>query len=293
MLGTRKAFTLIELFVVIAIIAILAAILFPVFARARENARRASCQSNLKQLSLGVMQYSQDYDEFLPSVRYPWADASGPATAWQGSYNSGTGGWATGWPDLIQPYIKSNQVMHCPSDKFAGRYASATRPIGLTSYGMNHCLNQTAPGTATACVSNHNTQNWSNPRASGISQSAIVQSSRVILLADILKFSPQYSGFTMLPAVRGSHPFYWMGPALEEAYTSGNTYGSYYQSYINAGYNENNYVFPGEQNGRHFGGANIAYVDGHVKFAKSGTRGVMWYEDGDDSSRYWAPGFSG
>jgi prepilin-type N-terminal cleavage/methylation domain-containing protein len=59
----KRGFTLIELLVVIAIIAILAAILFPVFARARENARRASCQSNLKQIALGVFMYNQDYDE--------------------------------------------------------------------------------------------------------------------------------------------------------------------------------------------------------------------------------------
>jgi prepilin-type N-terminal cleavage/methylation domain-containing protein len=63
-----SGFTLIELLVVIAIIAILAAILFPVFARARENARRASCASNLKQISLGLMQYSQDYDERFPGL---------------------------------------------------------------------------------------------------------------------------------------------------------------------------------------------------------------------------------
>jgi prepilin-type N-terminal cleavage/methylation domain-containing protein len=62
-------FTLIELLVVIAIIAILAAILFPVFARARENARRASCQSNLKQIGLGIMQYTQDYDERMPPTQ--------------------------------------------------------------------------------------------------------------------------------------------------------------------------------------------------------------------------------
>ena len=98
-----KGFTLIELLVVIAIIALLAAILFPVFARARENARRASCQSNLKQIALGVTQYVQDYDEKLPFVEI--------------------GGGTTGvtfsnylvWVDVLQPYMKSVQIFRCPS----------------------------------------------------------------------------------------------------------------------------------------------------------------------------------
>jgi len=90
----HNAFTLIELLVVIAIIAILAAILFPVFARARENARRSSCQSNLKQIGLGILQYAQDYDETLPYSR----------------------NIAVPWQLAIQPYVKSTQLMKCPSN---------------------------------------------------------------------------------------------------------------------------------------------------------------------------------
>jgi prepilin-type N-terminal cleavage/methylation domain-containing protein/prepilin-type processing-associated H-X9-DG protein len=96
----RRAFTLIELLVVIAIISLLAAILFPVFARARENARRASCQSNLKQLGLGIAQYNQDYDETMPLV----------------CANTETNGCAYTWFDEVYPYVKNNQVAFCPDD---------------------------------------------------------------------------------------------------------------------------------------------------------------------------------
>jgi prepilin-type N-terminal cleavage/methylation domain-containing protein/prepilin-type processing-associated H-X9-DG protein len=94
----KQGFTLMELLVVIAIVSILASILFPVFARARENARRSSCASNLKQIGLAALQYSQDYDEkVLPGQTI----VNGP------DYFV--------WGYIIDPYLKSRQVLRCPS----------------------------------------------------------------------------------------------------------------------------------------------------------------------------------
>ena len=98
----HPAFTLVELLVVIAIIATLAAILFPVFARARENARRTSCISNLKQIGMAALQYNQDYDDYMP------------LTLMDSFYTDGT--LRSTWVDTTQPYIKSDQVYQCPSD---------------------------------------------------------------------------------------------------------------------------------------------------------------------------------
>jgi len=107
----KSAFTLIELLVVIAIIAILAAILFPVFAQAREKARQTSCTSNLKQLSMALRMYSQDYDETLfTSGMLPTM----PATAGDGTNIVRNMGGGTYY--FTQPYTKNEQIMKCPSD---------------------------------------------------------------------------------------------------------------------------------------------------------------------------------
>src|SRR6187402_2037112 len=89
----KSGFTLIELLVVIAIIAILTAILFPVFAQVREKARQTTCLSNEKQIGLGITQYVQDYDETNATT------------------------WAT-WQTVINPYMKSHEVYRCPDNPY-------------------------------------------------------------------------------------------------------------------------------------------------------------------------------
>ena len=140
----RQGFTLIELLVVIAIIAILAAILFPVFARAREKARQTSCLSNIKQLGLGMLMYVQDYDERFPN---------GQANAGTNNGNIVHNGWAwmvdTNWRgqvpskrflrDIVDPYIKNQQLWLCPSD---------TRTANWSSYNLKMWIYWTAPKLA-------------------------------------------------------------------------------------------------------------------------------------------------
>lgn len=148
--SNRNAFTLIELLVVIAIIAILAAILFPVFARARENARRASCQSNLKQIGLAISQYTQDYDEMTP------IGGSDNATAIANGQEA--------WDQLISPYAgikaayngKAPMILTCPDDSkgriynYTGRTYSMVQGIGTcTTYAVG-CYDGSYAGPMTA-----------------------------------------------------------------------------------------------------------------------------------------------
>ncbi len=120
----RRGFTLIELLVVIAIIAILAAILFPVFAKAREKARQITCDSNMRQLGLGILQYAQDNDETMAPVRLNPANGTVDQNK---SY--------TGWAGPTYPYIKSTGIFKCPDDP-TGPTAD-TPPHVPVSYFLN------------------------------------------------------------------------------------------------------------------------------------------------------------
>ncbi len=104
----RQGFTLIELLVVIAIIAILAAILFPVFAQARDKARGIACISNMKQASLAIVMYQQDYDESIPLGNQEYVGEV---------YN-----YDMSWIKSVQPYVKNLQMFVCPN----GAYDSST-----------------------------------------------------------------------------------------------------------------------------------------------------------------------
>jgi len=135
----KSAFTLIELLVVIAIIAILAAILFPVFAQAREKARAITCISNLKQMGLAMVMYTQDYDEKMVL----WQQGSG-------NFFYDSQGFAMAYDRILQPYIKNNVASGCPSDLSdhgfpeGGVYAKRSYAIP-GNIGGNWCNTPTNP----------------------------------------------------------------------------------------------------------------------------------------------------
>lgn len=127
----RSGFTLIELLVVIAIIAILAAFLFPVFARAREKARQTSCLSNLRQIGTALSLYTEDHDGTYPRGQF-W-----PFTG------------VHTWIDVLEPYAKNTQIFRCPTggnDPFGYGYNIAYWGYGDWLDGM-HGLNDTWPVT--------------------------------------------------------------------------------------------------------------------------------------------------
>ncbi|MEO6907138.1 MAG: DUF1559 domain-containing protein [Abditibacteriaceae bacterium] len=227
------AFTLIELLVVIAIIAILAAILFPVFARARENARRASCMSNMKQLGLGLFMYSQDYDEKLPS----------------GSLLGGFGQlYGMGWAGELYPYVKNAQVFRCPSDSYTSTAAD--------QYALSYAYNLAIARTDLQC--------GPAPIGIGGSISKFNAPTKTIVLCEItglqayLTSTPETIGATGLsPSTEG------YGINVDGSTTF---QGSFATGPMARGVPGGSPLSTSSLDGRHLSGSNFLLADGHVKW---------------------------
>ncbi|MDW8366950.1 MAG: DUF1559 domain-containing protein [Abditibacteriales bacterium] len=229
----QRGFTLIELLVVIAIIAILAAILMPVFAQAREKARAASCQSNLKQLALGMQMYIQDYDGKFP--------------IWQwGANYAGQGNAYSIWYSAIFPYVKNTQVYACPSD------AQNLMPSNTDLWWWGIPANRRDPIFERQVISygiSETFHGWSG----GISDAAIPKPAETLVLSDSIA---PLSNFWSITNNRNSEV------ASRAAYPNGNASGCAWIWTANPPPHC-------ERDARHQGGNNVAYADGHVKWMKA------------------------
>lgn len=226
-------FTLIELLVVIAIISVLAAILFPVFARARENARRTSCLSNLKQLGLAMMQYVQDHDGYYPrstdtNLRPPVAPAP------PGGYyvNNPNNGYT--WMQIIYPYHNSMDVFACPSTSQRNDGGKNTR-IAQMNYGMSNKL-------------------------SGFLESSVASPASLYLIMDSGWISADLNYFK---SPRTSNVTEYM-PGYGAVIGSSNACDSLH----NPASSIHDSIHHDCMTARHFDGMNMGFADGHVKWVK-------------------------
>ena len=268
----RFAFTLIELLVVIAIIAVLAAILFPVFAQARAKARQATCTSNLRQITDGIMMYEQDND-FLGPINRDCA----PQTACMAGRSN------VGWIDLVQPYLKSLAVFKCPQD------STAPVPVPPTVVPFLSALpgqgfvwgDPTAnPGGQNRCSYGRNIV-LANIGINAAADSAIQYPSNTILVFDFAANSGGGIGYVGQSS-REQASTVWnivRNPATQTIGASCATVTpnnpSANQSVANGsglGYlsdDQKTREASSYSSERHSGGANYSFVDGHVKWYRA------------------------
>ena len=248
----RSGFTLIELLVVIAIIAIFAAILFPVFAQAREKARQASCLSNTKQLGLGIYQYVQDYDETIPN----------------GGWRAGTTtpGSQSRWYRDVYPYIKSVGVFTCPSKNdgnfivpYSQPNATATiqvpGPASAGGYGINVNLVGYPYCTAEGCTPPPLT----NPSKT---LADIRDSAGTFLICEAAQTNDNTVTNRLDPA---SWIKWQLSPTDWQVTVPSGWSSDTADPYGVAGGNGNETRRP---MARHNGGLNVIYCDGHAKWSK-------------------------
>ena len=252
----RRGFTLIELLVVIAIIAILAAILFPVFARAREKARQASCQSNLKQIALAHLMYAADYDQ-------KFCISTPPCVA-----GHGNDGLTPPWWMCILPYVKNSQLFVCPS------YDQNINNGG--GCGGRNCAMRDGPvvwpvsyGYSIA-IGSHESWVVGNPQtgccgARGGKDSMLVAPAESFLVADAMRANIGGGLWAGGGICAGSFTDGYCAPIIFSKFGNGCPQPACPPSKTLGQRLQELGVGP-DAVARHNGGANIAFADGHVKF---------------------------
>jgi prepilin-type N-terminal cleavage/methylation domain-containing protein/prepilin-type processing-associated H-X9-DG protein len=232
-----RGFTLIELLVVIAIIAILAAILFPVFAQARDKARQATCLSNIKQLSLGVTMYAQDYDEMLLPRATSLSCGGG---AMYNRYVCDPTRYVLNWWDIVLPYTKNNGVYYCPSA--APFSSSQLQPHGITnvSIGYNMSVYYVQPNYSLVTRVAVSAQNTYFP---GVTMAQVTRPANTILLGEAGHVWSPSATARPFNSKDNPSPILATQPTAE----SGSEWGP---------------------EPRHGEGANMGFVDGHAKWMR-------------------------